>query len=62
MRVFAFSVTFLQSSDILRYLRQFHIPCGSHVLMDDFALKKWHTYGTIIVDENSHITVAVLDE
>ena len=36
------------------------MPCGSHIGVDDFAYKKRHPYGTIIVDENSHIPVAVL--
>lgn len=44
-----------------RYQMQSHIPCGSHIGVDDFAFKKRHTYGTIIVDENSHIPVAVLE-
>ena len=29
--------------------------------MDDFAFKKRHTYGTIIVDETTHKPVAILD-
>ena len=29
--------------------------------MDDFAFKKRHTYGTIIVDEATHKPVAILD-
>lgn len=44
-----------------RYQTQSHIPCGSHVGVDDFAFKKRHTYGTIIVDEDSHMPVAVLE-
>ena len=44
-----------------KYRTQSHIPCGSHVGVDDFAFKKRHTYGTIIVDEDSHIPVAVLE-
>ena len=43
-----------------RYQTQSHMPCGSHIGVDDFAYKKRHPYGTIIVDENSHIPVAVL--
>lgn len=44
-----------------RYQAQSHMPCGSHVSVDDFAFKKQHTYGTIIVDENSLIPVSVLE-
>ena len=44
-----------------RYQTQSHIPCGSHVGVDDFAFKKRHAYGTIIVDEDSQIPVAVLE-
>lgn len=44
-----------------RYQAQSHILCGSHVGVDDFAFKKRHTYGTIIVDEDSHMPVAVLE-
>ena len=29
--------------------------------VDDFAFKKRHTYGTIIVDEAAHTPVAILD-
>ena len=29
--------------------------------MDDFAFKKRHIYGTIIVDETTHKPVAILD-
>lgn len=35
--------------------------CGSAIGVDDFALKKRHTYGTIIVDEATHRPVAILD-
>ena len=35
--------------------------CGSAIGVDDFAFKKRHTYGTIIVDEATHNPVAVLD-
>ena len=34
---------------------------GSAIGADDFAFKKRHTYGTIIVDEETHKPVAVLD-
>ena len=35
--------------------------CGAVIGVDDFAFKKRHTYGTIIVDEETHRTVAVLE-
>ena len=35
--------------------------CGDTVGIDDFAFKKRNTYGTIIVDEKSHNTIAILD-
>lgn len=35
--------------------------CGSTVGVDDFAFKKRHTYGTIIVDEATHTLVALLN-
>ena len=35
--------------------------CGNTVGIDDFAFKKRHTYGTVIVDEATHKPVAVLD-
>lgn len=35
--------------------------CGSIIGVDDFAFKKRHTYGTIIVDEATHHPVAILD-
>ena len=44
-----------------RYQTRSHIPCRNHIGVDDFAFKKRHTYGTIIVDENSYIPVAVLE-
>lgn len=44
-----------------RYRAQSTISCGSHIGVDDFAFKKRHTYGTIIVDEDSHMPVAVLE-
>lgn len=44
-----------------RYAAQPALMCGSHIGVDDFAFKKRHTYGTIIVDEDSHIPVAVLE-
>jgi transposase len=44
-----------------RYLSQPVPVCGSTIGIDDFAYKKRHTYGTIIVDEDTHDPVAVLD-
>ena len=44
-----------------RYAAQPAPECGNTVGVDDFAFKKRHTYGTIIVDEVTHKTVAVLD-
>lgn len=35
--------------------------CSSTIGIDDFAFKKRHNYGTIIVDENTHKPVAILD-
>ena len=36
--------------------------CGSVVGVDDFAYKKRHRYGTIIIDEATHKPVAILDK
>ena len=44
-----------------RYIEQPTPVCGSTIGIDDFAFKKRHTYGTIIVDEATHNPVAVLD-
>lgn len=44
-----------------RYSKQPKEVCGPIVGVDDFAFKKRHTYGTIIVDEKTHRPVAVLD-
>lgn len=44
-----------------RYSKQSAETCGSSIGIDDFAFKKRHTYGTIIVDEATHNPVAVLD-
>lgn len=46
---------------IKRYDRQESPECGSVIGIDDFAFKKRHTYGTIIVDEETHKPVAILD-
>ncbi|GAB6169343.1 hypothetical protein JCM1393_18030 [Clostridium carnis] len=35
--------------------------CSSTVGIDDFAFKKNHNYGTIIVDEKTHKPIAILD-
>ncbi|MBE6051705.1 MAG: transposase [Clostridium sp.] len=35
--------------------------CSSTVGIDDFAFKKRHNYGTIIVDGKTHNTIAILD-
>jgi len=44
-----------------RFELQDEIKCGSIIGVDDFAFKKRHTYGTIIVDETTHTPVAILD-
>ena len=44
-----------------RYSLQGAAKCGSIIGVDDFAFKKRHTYGTIIVDEETHTPVAILD-
>lgn len=44
-----------------RYSKQPAKICGSSIGIDDFAFKKRHTYGTIIVDEATHNPIAVLD-
>lgn len=46
---------------IKRFDRQETPVCGSVIGVDDFAFKKRHTYGTIIVDEETHKPVAILD-
>lgn len=46
---------------IKRYDRHPTTKCGSAIGVDDFAFKKRHTYGTIIVDAETHKTVAILD-
>lgn len=46
---------------IKRYETQKSPVCGSFVGIDDFAYKKRHTYGTVIVDGETHHPVAVLD-
>lgn len=44
-----------------RYRLQPISKCGSVIGVDDFAFKKRHTYGTIIVDQATHRPVAILD-
>ena len=44
-----------------KYSQQPAPICGSVIGIDDFAFKKRHTYGTIVVDESTHKPVAVLD-
>lgn len=44
-----------------RFKLQEDIKCGSAIGVDDFAFKKRHTYGTVIVDEATHTPVAILD-
>ena len=44
-----------------RYKRQPIPICGSTIGVDDFSFKKRRTYGTVIVDEKTHNTVAVLE-
>lgn len=46
---------------IKRYEKQPAMECGSAIGVDDFAYKKRHTYGTIIVDEETHKLAAILD-
>ena len=44
-----------------RYEAQPEQVCGATVGIDDFAFKKRHTYGTVVVDEATHAPVALLD-
>ena len=46
---------------VKRYSMQPEAECGIIIGVDDFAFKKRHTYGTIIVDEATHHPVAILD-
>ena len=46
---------------IKRYKAQPEPACGNIIGVDDFAFKKRQTYGTIIVDEETHDPVAVLE-
>lgn len=44
-----------------RYGAQPKKICGSVVGIDDFAFKKHYTYGIIIVDEETHTPIALLN-
>ena len=44
-----------------KYSIQPERSCGSCIGVDDFAFKKRHTYGTIIVDESTHVPIAILE-
>lgn len=46
---------------IKKYENQPELKCGTVVGVDDFSYKKRHTYGTIIVDEETHKPVAILE-
>lgn len=46
---------------IKRYEKQQPMECGSAIGVDDFAYKKRKTYGTIIVDEEKHMPIAILE-
>jgi transposase len=44
-----------------QYELQEKLTCSSIVGVDDFAFKKRHKYGTIIVDGHTHKTIAILE-
>ena len=44
-----------------RFELQDEPSCGDVVGVDDFAFKKRHRYGTIIIDETTHKPVAIID-
>ena len=44
-----------------RFEQQPVLTCGNCIGVDDFSFKKRHTYGTIIVDEETHQPIAILD-
>ena len=46
---------------LTRYSKQTTPICGAKIGVDDFAYKKRHTYGTVIVEEETHQVIALLD-
>lgn len=44
-----------------RFANQPNLLCGSIIGVDDFAFKKRHNYGTIVVDEATRQTLALMD-
>lgn len=46
---------------IKRFDKQPLPACGNCIGVDDFSFKKRHKYGTIIVDGETHVPIAVLD-
>ena len=46
---------------IKRFDKQPLPACGNCIGVDDFSFKKRHKYGTIIVDGENHVPIAVLD-
>lgn len=44
-----------------RFEHQPELKCNSIVGVDDFAFKKRHNYGTIVVDDITHKTVAIMN-
>ena len=56
----------ISGDSVIRLLtKRYHLQpvaeCGSIIGIDDFAFKKRHTYGTIIVDQATHKPVAILE-
>lgn len=44
-----------------RYSKQDTPVCSARIGVDDFAYKKRHTYGTVIVEEETHQVITILD-